>query len=41
VAIEALKRWLRGGGQPSALLMMARSFPRTSTRIRETLEILL
>jgi hypothetical protein len=41
LAIEALKRWLRGGGQPSNLLMMARSFPRTATRIRETLEILL
>jgi predicted transcriptional regulator of viral defense system len=41
VAVEALKRWLRGGGQPSNLLMMARSFPRTATRIRQTLEILL
>jgi predicted transcriptional regulator of viral defense system len=40
-AVEALKRWLRGGGQPSNLLMMARSFPRVATRIRETLEILL
>jgi len=38
---EALKRWLRRGGQPSELLRMARSFPRTQTALRETLEILL
>jgi predicted transcriptional regulator of viral defense system len=41
VAVEALKRWLRGGGQPSNLLAPARAFPRTATRIRQTLEILL
>jgi len=41
MAIEALKRWLRRGGQPSELLGMARSFPRTLTAIREALEILL
>lgn len=41
MAIEALKRWLRRGGQPSELLRMARSFPRTLTAIREALEILL
>jgi hypothetical protein len=41
VAVEALKRWLRAGGQPSNLLIMARSFPRTETRVRQTLEILL
>jgi predicted transcriptional regulator of viral defense system len=41
LAIEALKRWLRRGGQPSELLGMARSFPRTLTAIRGTLEILL
>jgi predicted transcriptional regulator of viral defense system len=41
LAIEALKRWLRRGGQPSELLGMARSFPRTLTVLRETMEILL
>lgn len=41
LANEALKRWLRQGGQPSELLQIARSFPRTLTALRETLEILL
>lgn len=41
LANEALKRWLRGGGQPSALLAMARAFPRAQTALRQTLEILL
>jgi hypothetical protein len=41
LANEALKRWLRRGGQPSELLGMARSFPRALTALRETLEILL
>ena len=41
LANEALKRWLRRGGQPSELLDVARSFPRTQTALRETLEILL
>lgn len=41
LAVEALKRWLRRGGQPSELLGIARSFPRALTAIRETLEILL
>jgi hypothetical protein len=41
LANEALKRWLRRGGTPSELLSMARSFPRTQTALRETLEILL
>lgn len=41
LANQALKRWLRTGGQPSALLALARSFPRTQTGLRETLEILL
>lgn len=38
---EALKRWLRRGGQPSELLAVARSFPRTQTALRQALEILL
>lgn len=41
LANEALKRWLRQGGQPSELLTLARSFPRAQTALRETLEILL
>ena len=41
LANEAFKRWLRRGGQPSELLGMARSFPRTLAALRETLEILL
>ncbi len=41
LAIEALKRWLRSGGQPSALLSLARSFPRTMSALRESMEILL
>lgn len=41
MANEALKRWLRRGGQPSELLTMARSFPRTQTAFRQALEILL
>jgi len=41
LANGALKRWLRGGGQPSELLALARSFPRTQSALRETLTILL
>jgi hypothetical protein len=41
LANGALKRWLRGGGQPSELLRMARDFPRTLTPLRQTMEILL
>lgn len=41
LADEALKRWLRTGGQPSELLGLARSFPRIQAALRETLEILL
>jgi predicted transcriptional regulator of viral defense system len=41
LANEALKRWLRGGGQPSELLRMAKSFPRALTPLRQTMEILL
>lgn len=41
LANEALKRWLRRGGQPSELLYMARSFPRAAKALRETMEILL
>jgi predicted transcriptional regulator of viral defense system len=41
LATEALKRWLRRSGQPSELLGLARSFPRTQTILRETMEILL
>lgn len=41
LATEALKRWLRRGGQPSELLRIARHFPRTRTSLRQTMEILL
>ncbi len=41
LANEALKRWLRGGGQPSRLLRVAQQFPRTLTALRETMAILL
>lgn len=41
MANEALRRWLRGGGHPSELLLMARSFPRVVTALRETMAILL
>jgi hypothetical protein len=41
LANEALKRWLRRGGQPSELLAIARAFPRAQTTLRKTLEILL
>lgn len=41
LANEALKRWLRSGGQPSELLRVARDFPRALTPLRQTMEILL
>ena len=42
VAVEALKRWLRGrGSEPAALLGMARSFPQAEPALRAALEILL
>ncbi|GAA1984230.1 hypothetical protein GCM10009718_21990 [Isoptericola halotolerans] len=41
LANEALKRWLRSGGQPSELLRTARHFPRALTPLRRTMEILL
>jgi predicted transcriptional regulator of viral defense system len=41
LANDALKRWLRRGGQPSELLRIAKAFPRTLTPLRQTLEILL
>jgi predicted transcriptional regulator of viral defense system len=40
-AHEALRRWLRSGGQPTALLTMAEAFPRAQPAIRQALEILL
>lgn len=41
MAIEAVKRWLRGGGQPSVLLAMAGAFPQAQGPLRQTLEVLL
>lgn len=40
-ANEALKRWLRQGGQPAALLDMANAFPKARPAILSALEILL
>lgn len=40
LANEALKRWLRQGGQPSELLRMARSFPHAQRALRQTRSIL-
>lgn len=41
VGYEALRRWLRSGGQPAQLLEVAGNFPRTVTRLRHALEVLL
>ena len=41
MANEALKGWLRSGGQPSVLLSFAQAFPRTLPVLRSTLEVLL
>ena len=41
MANQALKAWLRRGGQPSTLLQMARAFPRAQRALRATLDILL
>ncbi len=41
LAHDALKRWLRQGGQPSELLRMARAFPRARRFLQQALAILL
>ena len=41
VAHEALRRWVRKGGQPAELLRTAAHFPRTLSRLNSALEILL
>ncbi|GAA2181798.1 hypothetical protein GCM10009785_18340 [Brooklawnia cerclae] len=41
MATEALKTWLRHGGQPSTLLATAKAFPRTIAAVRSALEVLL
>jgi predicted transcriptional regulator of viral defense system len=41
LANEALKRWLRSGGQPSELLRTARSFPHAQRALQQALTILL
>lgn len=41
MANEALRRWLRRGGQPTQLLRMAQSFPKATPALRNALEILL
>jgi len=39
--VEALKTWLKRGGQPSELIRMARDFPHAERALRTTLSILL
>jgi hypothetical protein len=39
--VEALKTWLKQGGQPSELIRMARDFPHAERALRTTLSILL
>ncbi|MGH3544713.1 MAG: type IV toxin-antitoxin system AbiEi family antitoxin domain-containing protein [Mycobacteriales bacterium] len=41
VAHEALRRWLRKGGQPAQLAALARAFPRAMPSIMSALEVLL
>jgi len=41
MANQALRRWLRQGGQPSILLRLAEDFPTAQPAIRRALEILL
>lgn len=41
VAHQALRRWLRRGGQPASLLRVAGSFPRVLPALRLALEVLL
>jgi len=41
VAHEALRRWLRGGGQPAQLIAAARAFPRATPALLHALEVLL
>jgi predicted transcriptional regulator of viral defense system len=40
VAYEALRRWLRRGGQPSSLLKVAHAFPHARGEIRHGLTVL-
>jgi predicted transcriptional regulator of viral defense system len=41
VANEALRRWLRAGGQPAQLIAVARPFPRAMPALMNALEVLL
>lgn len=41
VANEALRRWLRAGGQPARLIKVARAFPRAMPALMNALEVLL
>jgi len=40
VANEALRRWLRRGGKPAALMRMTRSFPAARTAVLHALQVL-
>jgi hypothetical protein len=41
VANEALRRWLRTGGQPAKLITVASAFPRAMPALMNALEVLL
>lgn len=41
MAHQALRRWLRRGGQPATLLQVAEAFPRALQALRRALEVLL
>lgn len=41
LGIDALRRWLKRGGQPADLLELARNFTRAAAPIRKTLEVIL
>lgn len=41
VAHKALRRWLRGGGQPAQLIVVVRAFPRAMPALLHALEVLL
>ncbi|MDQ1731805.1 MAG: hypothetical protein QOK10_1964 [Pseudonocardiales bacterium] len=41
IANEALRRWLRSGGQPAKLITVARAFPRAMPALMNALDVLL
>jgi predicted transcriptional regulator of viral defense system len=41
MANQALRRWLKNGGQPARLMRLSRNFPKATPALRNALEILL